>query len=127
MKIGAITLASACVIFELLAITQFLKARTTVNPLKPDKASELVTGGIYRISRNPMYVSLAGLLISLAIWLGQPLGLPFIAVFIVSMNKWQISPEEKVLSAKFGARYDEYCRSVPRWLTMRSLIAWRGP
>ena len=97
------------------AMLQFRRARTTVNPLTPAKASSLVTSGIFGYSRNPMYL---GLLLVLAGWaivlgsLGPWLALP---LFVVVIAKMQIEPEEAVLSVLFGGPYRAYCARVGRW------------
>ncbi|RYF45497.1 MAG: isoprenylcysteine carboxylmethyltransferase family protein [Comamonadaceae bacterium] len=96
----------------------FRRARTTINPLNPGAATFLVQAGIYRYTRNPMYV---GLLLSLAGWaayLGQVLpvvGLPF---FVWYITQFQIKPEERILAAMFGAEFTEfteYLSKVRRW------------
>jgi protein-S-isoprenylcysteine O-methyltransferase Ste14 len=98
------------------AMLQFRRARTTVNPLTPAKASSLVTSGIFGYSRNPMYL---GLLLVLAGWaivlgsLGPWMALP---LFLVVITKMQIEPEEAVLSVLFGGAYRSYCARVGRWL-----------
>ena len=97
------------------AIT-FRRAKTTVNPTKPGEASSLVTSGIYRLSRNPMYVGLLVVLIGWALWLSNPLAFLFLPFFVAYMTRFQIIPEERVLSAKFGAEYAVYKQSVRRWL-----------
>jgi len=94
----------------------FQKAKTTFNPLKPDAASSLVASGIYRVSRNPMYVGFLLVLTGWAMWLSHPLPFLFLPIFVGYMNRFQISPEERVLSAKFGEEYDTYKQSVRRWL-----------
>lgn len=102
----------------LTAMWQFRQARTTINPMKPEAATELVTGGIFRFSRNPMYFGLALVLTGWAIWLGTPgpwLGLP---LFVVAVTLLQIVPEERVLKRLFGPRYVDYCRNTGRWFTL---------
>ena len=95
---------------------EFQKAKTTFNPMTPDAASSVVTSGIYHVSRNPMYVGFLLLLTTWAIFLSHPLPFLFLPVFVTYMNRFQISPEERALSAKFGEEYDAYKRSVRRWL-----------
>jgi protein-S-isoprenylcysteine O-methyltransferase Ste14 len=110
------TLMAAAVVQVLAAMRLFRNAETTVNPLDPRKTSRLVTGGIYRWSRNPMYLGLALLLIgwamdlgSLSPWLVPPL-------FVLVLTRVQILPEERILRERFGEGYDSYCRSVGRWI-----------
>ena len=94
----------------------FRRARTTVNPLHPEKASALVTSGIYRYTRNPMYVGVTLVLIGIAAWLWWLPALLAPAGFVVYITRFQIRPEERALAEKFGAQYEQYCSSVRRWL-----------
>lgn len=99
----------------LAGIVSFAKARTTVNPHNPHKASCLVTSGVYRFSRNPMYLGLVMLLIAAFIYLSALSSLIMIPLFIFYMNNFQIGPEEDVLEALFGEEYRQYCDQVRRW------------
>ena len=112
----AVTVSAVGISFMLAGLYEFKKARTTFNPMTPDAASSVVTSGIYRASRNPMYVGFLFLLIGWAIWLSHPLPLLFLPVFVLYMNRFQICPEERTLSAKFGEEYDAYKKDVHRWL-----------
>ena len=94
----------------------FRRAKTTVNPLKPETTSSLVTDGIYRFTRNPMYVGLAVALLAWAVFVSSPLGFFGPLVFILYITRFQIIPEERVLSAMFGIAYSEYQSKVRRWL-----------
>lgn len=99
----------------LAGVVSFAKARTTVDPHRPHKASKLVTSGIYRFSRNPMYLGLLMLLIAAFFYLSALSGLIVVPLFIVYMNNFQIGPEEDVLEAMFGEEYRQYCEQVRRW------------
>lgn len=112
----AATLAIVGVTFDLLGLWAFRRSRTTINPLKPRKASALVTGGVYRVSRNPMYVGLALLLAAWAVHLSMLWPLLGPALFVFYMNRFQIGPEERVLRGKFGEAYAAYAARVRRWL-----------
>lgn len=101
---------------DLFAISFFLRAKTTVNPYTPDKASALVTSGIYRITRNPMYLGLICLLLAWTIWLGCLFGVLIIVSFQQYITRFQITPEERSLQALFGKAYDDYCAQVRRWI-----------
>jgi len=92
----------------------FRTAGTHPEPWKPSTA--LVTDGIFAWLRNPMYVGFLLVLTGWAMWLSHPLPFLFLPVFVAYMNRFQISPEERVLSAKFGEAYDIYKQSVRRWL-----------
>ena len=115
---GAFTtlLAALGILLGALAIVEFRRAGTTVNPMRPDDSTALVTSGIYRFSRNPMYVADVLLLAAWAAWLANLAALVPIALFIVYMNRFQIAPEEHALQARHGAAYAEYCGLVRRWL-----------
>ena len=95
---------------------EFRRARTTVNPMKPETSTALVTSGIYRLTRNPMYLGLALMLLAVVVFFSNPLGLACIVVFVVWMDVFQIAPEERALRARFGEVFDEYCARVRRWL-----------
>lgn len=101
---------------DLISVKGFWSARTTINPIKIENASALVTGGLYRFSRNPMYLGLALVLSGWALWLGNPINVIGIAIFIGLMNALQIKPEEAVLAEKFGQEYRDYQRRVRRWI-----------
>ena len=106
--IGAIVMA--------MAVKSLFTAKTTINPLKPSRASSLITGGVFRYSRNPIYLGDLLILAALAVWLGQPANLALLAVFVWYIDRFQIRPEEKALSALFGVEYAAYCARVRRWL-----------
>ncbi len=101
---------------DLLGVLAFRASRTTVNPLKPERASALVTGGIYRVTRNPMYLGMTLLLLAWAIQLSALL--PFLGpvVFVAYITRFQIEPEERTLRRVFGDGYTAYARQVRRWL-----------
>ena len=112
----AATVSSVGILFLLAGGYAFQKAKTTFNPMKPDTTSSVVASGIYRVSRNPMYVGFLFALIGWATWLSHPLPFLLLPVFVAYMNRFQISPEERALSAKFGDDYDRYKQGVHRWL-----------
>ena len=94
----------------------FKRASTTINPLRPTNASSLVTSGIYRYTRNPMYLGLLLVLVGWAVHLSSVLALPGPLVFVFYIRRFQIEPEERVLAAKFGQSYSDYTSQVRRWL-----------
>lgn len=114
--VAAVLLLLVAGAIGIAGVRAFDRARTTVDPLRPERASALVTSGIYRRTRNPMYVALACALLAWAIWLGHPLALPWVVAFVAWMNRFQIAPEERALQALFGAEYERYCSEVRRWL-----------
>lgn len=97
-------------------ILLFRRAGTTVNPFKPGATSSLVTNGVYRFTRNPMYIGLLLTLVGWAAFLASPPALPYLAAFVLYMNRFQIEPEERVLSSLFGADYAAYKTRARRWL-----------
>jgi protein-S-isoprenylcysteine O-methyltransferase Ste14 len=100
--------------------SEFRRSGTTVEPLHPDRASVLVTSGANSMSRNPMYVGMAGLLVANAIWRGSWVALAPVAGFVVLIDRLQIVAEESALLEKFGAEYEVYRAGSPRWLDRRS-------
>lgn len=102
--------------FLLAGAFAFRRARTTVNPLRPEQASALVIAGVYRITRNPMYVGFACLLLAWAAWLAAPWALLGPLLFVAWITRFQILPEERALRAIFGASFDDYRSRVRRWL-----------
>ena len=111
---AAVAIAAAS--FDIAGMISFRRARTSINPMKPDAASALVTSGIYQITRNPMYVGLALWLVAWAIYLSSPGTLIGPVLLFLYIDRMQIRPEERVLAAKFGAEYHEYANKVRRWL-----------
>ncbi len=99
----------------LLALFKFRKAKTTVDPSKPIKASSLVVSGIYRYSRNPMYLAMLLLLIGFGLKLGNAFNTMLAAGFVYFMNHFQIKQEEEALTSLFGKEYQLYCKAVRRW------------
>ena len=95
---------------------EFRRAKTTVNPFKPQNATALVTSGVYLFTRNPMYLGLTLLILGWAAFLCSAWALAGPVVFVLYIRRFQIEPEEKILSAKFGAAYAEYVSRVRRWL-----------
>lgn len=103
-------------LIDFFAIWQFRQAKTTVNPLKPSKATSLVNAGIYQYTRNPMYLGNFMFLLVWLIWLGSLYGLLGLVFYVVYMNHFQIKPEEKALLVLFGDQYAAFCASVRRWI-----------
>ena len=114
----AVALVFACAGLAIagLGAAQFRRARTTVNPMTPESASALVTSGIYRFTRNPMYLGFLFVLLGWAVWLSNGLSFLFLPAFIFYMNRFQIEPEERALLAKFGQQFVTYTANVRRWL-----------
>lgn len=109
-------LVAAGLAFDLLGLLAFRASRTTINPLKPARASVLVTGGVYRITRNPMYVGMGLLLLAWAVHLSALLPFAGPVAYVLYITRFQIRPEEKVLAQIFGDAYAAYAARVRRWL-----------
>ena len=113
---SAIVIAAIGGALDIAGLIAFLRSKTTVNPLKPQKTSALVTGGVYRITRNPMYVGMVLLLVAWAVFLAAPLALAGPLLFFGWITRFQILPEERVMAGKFGTAFEDYKRRVRRWL-----------
>lgn len=111
---GGLALAGLLVAIE--GVIAFHRARTTVNPLQPGAASALVVSGIYRLTRNPMYLGLLLVLFGWALFLANAAAFVGPAVFVLFINRLQIIPEERALTAKFGPEFVAYQARVRRWL-----------
>ena len=112
----AIAIALVGGVVSAAGFVSFRRARTTVNPMKPEAASSLVSSGIYRVTRNPMYVGLSFILIAWAVFLASAWALLGPVAFVLFIDRFQITPEEQALSALFGSEYAAYKSRVRRWL-----------
>jgi protein-S-isoprenylcysteine O-methyltransferase Ste14 len=114
--ICSVVLLAVGLVCCIAGIVSFRQAKTTVNPLKPELATELVSSGIYTISRNPMYLGFALFLLSFAVYLASPLAIMAVVGFVLYMNRFQIKPEERALEKIFGVAFTDYQARVRRWL-----------
>ena len=112
----ALALAALGVTVTLAGIAAFRRQRTTVNPLDPSASSSVVSDGVYRFSRNPMYLGFLLILAGWAVYLSNAGAALFLPAFIAYMNLFQIWPEERALLAKFGSEFAQYMSRVRRWL-----------
>ena len=119
--VAALAAAAASGAFATAAVRQFGREGTTLEPFNPALASVLVTTGANSVSRNPMYVGLAGLLVANAVRLGSWTALLPVAAFTLAIDRVQIPAEESALLANFGADYEAYRATVPRWLGRNSV------
>jgi len=101
---------------DVSAILSFRKAKTTINPLKPHATSKLVENGIYRFTRNPMYLGMVFILLGVLCYYANPIGLIVIIIFMVFITQFQIIPEERAMSELFENRFSLYRQQVRRWL-----------
>ncbi|MEI8326223.1 MAG: isoprenylcysteine carboxylmethyltransferase family protein [Betaproteobacteria bacterium] len=114
--LAVVCLAAVGTAFSLSGVVAFRRAKTTVNPLKPESASSLVSAGVYKITRNPMYAGMLLLLLAWAAFLWSAWSLLGLLGFAAYISRFQIVPEERVLCALFGAEFAEYKARVRRWL-----------
>ena len=101
---------------SIMGVAQFKKAQTTPNPQALEQVSSLVTDGVYRYSRNPMYVGLVLILLGWAFYLSHFLTFVLLPIFILYMTRFQIQPEEQMMAQKFGKTYQAYVSRVRRWI-----------
>ncbi|MCW5570255.1 MAG: isoprenylcysteine carboxylmethyltransferase family protein [Steroidobacteraceae bacterium] len=111
----AVVFAGVGVGLAMSGVLTFRRAKTTVNPTTPAAASALVRTGVFRFTRNPMYLGLLLCLVAWAIFLSSVLALLSAPLFVVYMNRFQIAPEERALAALFGDSFAAYKRDVRRW------------
>lgn len=112
--VASVTLAGA-------SSRSFRREGTTVLPFHPEQTSALVTTGVNSVTRNPMYVGMAGLLLAQAAYRGSWAALAPAAAFVAAIDVYQVRFEEVALRERFGDVYDTYSEAVPRWLDARSL------
>ena len=112
----ALSLVALGSVVALAGVVAFRRKRTTVNPMTPGDSTSMVSSGIYRYSRNPMYL---GFLLALAGWgvyLSNAAAAVLLVAFVVYMNQYQIKPEERALLAKFDQSFLHYMARVRRWI-----------
>jgi protein-S-isoprenylcysteine O-methyltransferase Ste14 len=112
----AAVFAGTGVLIEGIGVIAFLQKRTTINPLRPERAGSLVVSGLYRISRNPMYLGMAVLLTGWSLYLGTLSALMIVPAFVWLLTEIQIKPEEVALESVFGEDYQSYKTRVRRWI-----------
>jgi protein-S-isoprenylcysteine O-methyltransferase Ste14 len=112
----ALSLATLGAVVALAGVVAFRQHRTTVNPMTPGATSAVVSSGVYRHSRNPMYLGFLLALAGLAAYLSNALAVVLLVAFVAYMNQYQIKPEERALLEKFGPAFAQYMSSVRRWV-----------
>ncbi|HEV8417028.1 MAG TPA: isoprenylcysteine carboxylmethyltransferase family protein [Bryobacteraceae bacterium] len=112
----AVGLAAIGLTVAISGVVTFRRARTTLNPTKPEASSSLVSWGIYKITRNPMYLGLLLVLTAGAIFLSNWLAFLFLPVFVAYIDRFQIVPEERALTSLFAREFVHYQSRVRRWL-----------
>ncbi|HEX6811558.1 MAG TPA: isoprenylcysteine carboxylmethyltransferase family protein [Planctomycetota bacterium] len=114
--LAAVAAMLAGTLVALAGVWQFRRAGTTVHPMTPERTSKVVSGGLYRWSRNPMYLGMALVLFGLAAWRSTLAGYALAALFCAYLTRFQILPEERVLLAAFGPEFAAYMARVRRWI-----------
>lgn len=112
----AVLLAASGMGVAIAGVLAFRQASTTINPTRPSATSSIVSSGVYRFTRNPMYLGMLLCLGGWAVFLGNPLSLLGLPLFVAYLNRMQIGPEERALATKFGEPYTQYLSRVRRWL-----------
>ena len=117
LLIPALALVVLGLTVDAAGVLSFRRARTTVNPFAPERTVNIVSSGIYRLSRNPMYLGMAcSILTGWAVWLWQVQAVLGVVLFVAWITRFQIIPEERVLTQKFGTEYRQYRQRVRRWV-----------
>ena len=99
------------------ATKEFKKSETTINPMKPETSTSLVTSGIFKYSRNPMYLGLTSILLASCFYFSSLLGIiVYVPLFIFYITVFQIIPEEETMRGLFKDEYLSYCSKVRRWI-----------
>jgi protein-S-isoprenylcysteine O-methyltransferase Ste14 len=112
----SIMLAVSGIAISTAGIWSFWRARTTVNPTRPEATSSLVATGIFRFTRNPMYLGLFLVLAGWAAHLANAAALAGPLLFALYITRFQILPEERALATKFGPEFDAYKLRTRRWI-----------
>ena len=113
---AALALVAIGATFDLAALWAFHRARTTINPMKPQATTHLVTSGVYRLTRNPMYLGLLLFLSAAVVYLWSLWAVLGPLAFVAYITRFQIGPEERAMQVRFGAEFTAYCARVRRWL-----------
>lgn len=108
-------LSVLAVLIALVSLIQFYRLKTTVDPRAPHKTNRLITNGLYKYSRNPMYLAMLLLILAYGLQMGNAFNTLVAAGFVSYMNRFQIIPEEKILLQKFGKEYKIYLSQTRRW------------
>ena len=114
--LSSASLALLGAVICLSGVVSFRRAKTTVNPLRPDSTSSLVVSGIYKYTRNPMYLGFLLVLLGWAAFLSNLAAFALLPAFVVYMNRFQIGPEERALGSLFAQEYRAYLARVRRWI-----------
>lgn len=111
--LGGLLVGGGIVLIALAAV-EMRKQRTTIVPHR--EADHLVTTGIFKRSRNPIYLGDALVLAGLALRWEAPVALLLVPLFMFTITQRFIIPEENGLRAKFRAEFARYCQNTRRWV-----------
>lgn len=106
----------AGIVIALMGVLAFRRAGTTVDPRTPHQTNSLVVNGVYRHTRNPMYVGFLMILAAWWIYLGSVFAALLLPLYVLYMNRFQIKPEERHMRDLFGDQFNQYAERVRRWL-----------
>ena len=112
----SIFILSAGILIFVNPVLQFIKSKTTVNPIQFEDVNKLVTSGIFKYSRNPMYLGMLMIVLSTSIFYLNIYSILTPLLFILWINKFQIKREEEFLIEKFGDEYLSYKKKTRRWI-----------
>ena len=115
-KLVALIVGLAGCILALSTVIEMYRRGTTIDPIFPDKASRLLTKGVFRFSRNPIYLALLFMLIAIVVWQGNWMSFLWCFTMVWHLSHFQIRAEEIALQKKFGEHYLDYKRKVRRWI-----------
>lgn len=97
-------------------VFEFRRRKTTMSPFSPERTASVVSSGIYRWTRNPMYLGMALALFGVAVWQSNWFGFAAVVLFCAYLTRFQIVPEERMLLKLFGEEYAAYLNQVRRWI-----------
>ena len=115
LEISIFVLSAGILIF-VNPVLQFIKSKTTVNPIQFEDVNKLVTSGIFKYSRNPMYLGMLMIVLSTSIFYLNIYSILTPLLFMLWINKFQIKREEEFLIEKFGDEYLSYKKKTRRWI-----------
>ena len=115
-RVLAAVLAATGAAIALAGVASFRRAKTTVNPLAPAAVSALVVSGVYRRTRNPMYLGMLMIQLGYALWEASMGVLAFVPFAFIAIDRAVIAKEESYLRRKFGKAFEDYCARVRRWI-----------
>src|SRR4051812_8134489 len=111
---GGIVLILAGLLVTRAAARSMWAAKTSMIPIRPTTA--IVSDGVYRFTRNPMYVSMVAVYVGIALLIRAAWALVLLPLVVLLVDRLVIAKEERYLRGKFGETYTNYCSRVRRWI-----------